>query len=176
MNIKATADSFSPKETRFILYFNKTNSLCRFTLTKTNGIKIEQDERVARKQIKDSLSKFRIWIQDLQRRLDAINYFSYYDETRQKFDHDYLDMENQAYRLLKDKVGDSEAVSFADDEQIPKVIPPPVANFDMPTFRDRWINHKFMSNRLAYKKQQLEKTEAKLDSKDFILPIETSRK
>ena len=29
-----------------------------------------------------------------------------------------------------------------------------------------------MANRLEYKKVQLEKTEAKLDSKDFILPLE----
>jgi hypothetical protein len=52
------------------------------------------------------------------------------------------------------------------------VIVPPAAQFDMPAFRDRWIDYKFMANRLEYKKVQLEKTEAKLDSKDFILPLE----
>jgi hypothetical protein len=134
----------------------------------------EQDDRITRKQIKDSLAGFRIWIQALQGKLSEIPYYSYYDEKKQKLEQDYLDMDNQAYRILKDKVGNSEAVSFADEAQIPKVVAPPVANFDMPAFRDRWIDHKFMSNRLEYKKQQLEKTEAKLDSKDFILSFETS--
>ena len=175
----ASARGMARVEKEFKMVFSAENGIGRIhlapiTIIETSATETQQDDKIVRKQIKDSLAVFRIWIQALQGKLSEIPYYSYYDEKKQKLEQDYLDMDNQAYRILKDKVGNSEAVSFADEEQIPKVIAPPVANFDMPAFRDRWIDHKFMSNRLEYKKQQLEKIEAKLDSKDFILSLETS--
>jgi hypothetical protein len=140
----------------------------------TQLLRAQLDDRRKRKQIKDALGDLRMVIQSLCARLSEIPYFKYYNETRHKIEHDYLDVDNAAYRLLRNKVGKSEAVSYGDDEKIPKVANVP-SDFDMEAFRERWIAQRFMFNRLKYKSEQLEKAEAKLDSEDFILPIDDSQ-
>jgi hypothetical protein len=136
-------------------------------------LQVQLDDKVRRKKIKDELGSCRLTIQNLCGQLRGVPYFKYYGETRQKFEQDYLDTENTTYRFLNDKVGRSEALSFIDDERVPKVVLPQDAHFDMDEFRNRWIQHEFMLNRLKYRAEQLEKTEEKLDSKDFILPFES---
>lgn len=176
LKLVVTARDFLKSEAEFFLSFSDEGEFCRFNLTKTKTIETQQDDRIARKKIKDSLAGCRMTIQNLCAQLEGIQYFRYYGETRQNFERDYLNFENSTYQFLNDKVGRSEAISFIDDQRIPKINAPPDSSFDLPAFRDRWIAKNFMLNRLKFRDEQIEKAETKLDSKDFVLPIESPNK
>lgn len=132
------------------------------------------DDRTKRKKIKDSLGSWRMTMQNLSGQLNGIGYYEYSDETRQRFETDYLEVENAVYNYLKDNVGMSEAVSFVDVERIPKVELGSNVHLDIPSFRNRYIARQFMLNRLKFRAEQLEKAEEKLDSKDFVLAFENN--
>jgi hypothetical protein len=132
------------------------------------------DDSEKRKKLKDALAGYRITIQNLTSQLHGISYYTYKEEIRQTFERDYLETENSAYQFLYEKVGRSEAVSFANIEQIPKVILGPEAQFDMEEFKASWVAKQFMLNRLKYNAEKIENIEQKLDSKDFILSLDSS--
>jgi len=136
-------------------------------------LQAQLDDRAKRKSIKDSLAGFRITIQNLTGQIHDISFYQYHDEIRQNFERDYLQMQNSAYSFLNNRIGRSEATTFIDAERIPKV--QSVPNHVPDAFKDIWAEKYFMLNRLKYGAEQLEKAEEKLDSKDFILPLDYTK-
>ena len=127
------------------------------------------NDRMRRKKIKDSLAGFRITIQNLTAQLHDITYFKYHDEIRQKYERDYLQMQNETYVFLNENIGRSEATTFVDDERIPKV--QSVSNNVPDAFKERWAEKQFMLNRLKFASEEIEKSEEKMDRSDFVLPL-----
>lgn len=135
-------------------------------------LQTQLEDRAKRKKIKDSLAGYRITIQNLTGQLRGIEYYKYADQIRQNFERDFLDFLNSAYGFLNDKIGRSEATTFVDPEKVPKVVIPTDSQFDLESWEDRWVAKTFMLNRLKYGTEQLEIIEGKLDSVNFILPLE----
>jgi hypothetical protein len=129
------------------------------------------DHGTRRKAVKDALSDWRVEIQFQHARLYAMRqtYYQYHDAKKKEFDDLITEAEKKIISYLREKVGKSEAASFGDNLGIPKIQSIPVYNF-----QDRWADFYFMLNRLEYRIKQLETIENKLDSKDFILPLDNS--